>query len=89
MPLVGERDWGVFACDTRRLQEIYEREIQKGITLSEATKEWNFLPLLPQFEAGDNNVNVYRLESFEETVGVNDVHDAALLEAYFKKKQSV
>lgn len=86
MPTKGISDCGVFACDTRRLQEIFANEIQRGITLSEATKEWNFLPLLPQFEEGGNSVNGYCLESSEEAMGVNDVTDVAFVERFLKKR---
>ncbi len=86
MPEMGESDCGVFACDTKRLREIFTREIEKGITLSEATKEWNFLPLLPQFESGEGSVNGYRLDAIEETIGVNDAKDAAALEDYLKRR---
>ncbi len=89
MPSVGESDCGVFACDTKRLQEVYADEIGKGIVLSQSTKEWNFLPMLPRFEMGEGSVSAYRLESMEESVGVNDVNDAALLEEYFKRIQII
>lgn len=85
MPVVGESDCGVFAFDTRRLQEVFQQEIKKGITLSEVTKEWNFLPMLSQFEKGDVSVSAFRLESIEETIGVNDTDDVAILEKYLSK----
>ncbi len=85
MPEVGESDCGLFACDTARLKEIFDQEIKKGITLSPATKEWNFLPMLPQFETGDQSVTGLRLTSLEETIGVNDKNDAAILEEYLTK----
>lgn len=86
MPEKGVNDCGVFACDTKRLQEIYASELKKGITLSKTTQEWNFLPLLPSFETGGNSVNGYRLDFFEEAMGVNDQKDAAFLEEYLRKK---
>lgn len=86
MPQKGQSDCGVFACDTQYLKAIFAQEIEKGITLSEATKEWNFLPLLPQFEIGEGSVNGYRLDAIEETIGVNDAKDAAALEAYLKQR---
>lgn len=89
MPLIGESDCGVFACDTKRLQEIYKQVNQEGVVLSEATKEWNFLPLLSRFNVGDRPVNAYRLETAEETIGVNDISNVRALEAYFKKKEKV
>lgn len=84
MPAVGQSDTGLFALDTALLQEIFARELAKGITLSQGTKEWNFLPLLPQFERGGTSVNALLLDTPEETVGVNDARDVAILEAYFK-----
>jgi bifunctional N-acetylglucosamine-1-phosphate-uridyltransferase/glucosamine-1-phosphate-acetyltransferase GlmU-like protein len=82
MPVVGESDCGVFAFNTKRLQEVFQQEIEKGITLSEITKEWNFLPM-PSVETGD--ASVFCLDSLEETIGVNDMNDVAILEKYFSK----
>lgn len=87
MPEIGESDCGVFAVDTYRLREILEGEMRNGVVLSEATREWNFLPLLPKFETTEGSVFAYRMESVEETVGVNDTNDAALLENYFRKRE--
>lgn len=84
MPAMGLSDCGVFACDTHRLQSIFNKEIKKGITLSRETKEWNFLPLLPQFESKQQEVTAVMLQSLEETIGVNDKHDAAKLETYLR-----
>ncbi len=84
MPAIGESDCGLFACNTARLQEIFQLEMQKGITYSQATHEWNFLPLLPQFDSGGESVCALRLTSLEETIGVNDTRDAARLEKYLK-----
>ncbi len=83
MPLIGESDCGVFAFETRRLREVYDAEMQRGITLSRGTKEWNFLPILPAFETGGESVNAYYLETVEEAVGVNDAADAVVLENHF------
>lgn len=87
MPPVGISDCGVFAFDTRRLREVYDGEVQKGITFSRGTKEWNFLPMLPAFEKGGASVNAFELEAVEETIGVNDVSDARILEKYFHSSQ--
>ncbi len=86
MPKRGDSDCGIFACDTERLREIYAAEISKGIVFSQTTKEWNFLPLLPQFESGEGGVNGYHLETVEETIGVNDAHDVAAVESYLRKR---
>lgn len=83
MPPVGESDCGLFALQTKQLQAVFHSERERGITLSHATKEWNFLPLLPQFETGEESVKALRLETREETIGVNDVNDARVLEEYF------
>lgn len=89
MPPVGESDCGLFAFETSRLQQVFQLEREKGIAYSQALKEWNFLPMLPQFETGDESVKAMRLESLEETVGINDVNDAALLENYFRQLSTV
>lgn len=83
MPDVGESDCGVFACNTDRLREIFELELTSGIPYSQITREWNFLPMLPRFEGGGDTINGLRITSDEETVGVNDAKDVALLERYF------
>ncbi len=87
MPSLGNSDCGLFAFATKKLQEVFRDEIAKGITLSAVTKEWNFLPMLPQFETGTASVNAFTLTVSTETVGVNDTADAAVLEAYFKQRE--
>lgn len=83
MPNIGESDCGVFACNTAALREIFELELTHGITYSQITREWNFLPMLPRFEGGGDTINGLRITSNEEAVGVNDANDVALLERYF------
>lgn len=87
MPEIGQSDCGLFACDTARLQAIFAGEVERGIQWSKGTKEWNFLPLLPQFDT-DGTVAALRLESREETIGVNDQADAAVLEEYLLSLRS-
>lgn len=87
MPPVGQSDCGLFAFNTKQLQHIFDLEIKQGITYSQGTKEWNFLPMLPKFDEGEDSVVGIRLESLEETIGVNDKNDAAQLEAYLKQFQ--
>lgn len=87
MPPQGRSDCGVFAFETRRLREVYDDEVRQGIMLSRGTKEWNFLPILPAFEVGGASVNAYQLDTVEETIGVNDVNDALILEKYFHSSQ--
>jgi bifunctional UDP-N-acetylglucosamine pyrophosphorylase / glucosamine-1-phosphate N-acetyltransferase len=86
MPHVGQSDCGLFAFTTKRLKEVFALEIKQGITYSQATKEWNFLPLLPQFDTGGNSVYALRLNSLEETIGANDAKDVAQLEAYLRRR---
>lgn len=86
MPPKGQSDCGVFAFQTKALQKVFSEELKKGITLSQGTKEWNFLPMLPQFDAKGEGVHGLRLESLEETIGVNDKTDAAILEAYLQQR---
>ncbi len=82
MPAIGESDCGVFAFRSSRLKEVFSSMQSKGILYSPVTKEWNFLPMLPLFESGNESVLSFRLEGIEETVGVNDNADATLLEFY-------
>jgi bifunctional UDP-N-acetylglucosamine pyrophosphorylase/glucosamine-1-phosphate N-acetyltransferase len=89
MPPIGESDCGLFAFDTDRLQEVFELEIENGITKSQSTKEWNFLPMLPQFDREKDSVMGLRLTSIEETIGVNDSNEAAILEAYLRKRMTL
>lgn len=84
MPEVGQSDCGLFLLDTAALQQLFAAEQAKGVTLSQGTKEWNFLPMLPQLETGPGNVNALSLRTLEETVGVNDQNDVELLERYFR-----
>lgn len=84
MPDVGLSDCGVFAFNTNRLQEVFDLELSQGISYSRGTKEWNFLPMLPQFDTGGDSFCSLRLASLEETIGVNDVMDAGRLEKYLK-----
>ncbi|MEK7494912.1 MAG: NTP transferase domain-containing protein [Patescibacteria group bacterium] len=85
MPALGESDAGLFAVETQRLKEVYEQVVRDGFVPGNETGEWNFLPMLPLFVTTKEDMNGYRLDSFEETVGVNDSNDARLLEAYFHK----
>lgn len=86
MPEIGESDCGLFVFDTKPLQQLFASELAKGITQSQGTNEWNFLPMLPQFEQGGDSVIGVRLNNIEETVGVNDLQDASRLEKYLLSK---
>ncbi len=83
MPDLGQSDCGLFACTTQRLKAIFAEAVAQGIQWSQGTKEWNFLPLLPQFDY-EGTVSALRLDSLEETIGVNDQTDAAVLEQYLR-----
>jgi len=85
MPELGNSDCGLFALNTKDLQRIFQQEIGRNIKYGQGTKEWNFLPMLSQLERGGSSVNALKLLSLEETVGVNDINDVALLEKYFHK----
>lgn len=85
MPPKGENDCGLFACSTEKLKSVYASAIERGIALSPATGEWNFLPLLPAFETDGSEISGYRLENPEESIGINDRQDVERLEDYFRK----
>ena len=67
----GENDCGLFFFDARRLFEVIENAKQAHRVGAE-TKEFNFLPLIPQFE---ETVTI-RVRSSEETLGVNSPEEA-------------
>jgi len=85
MPVVGDSDCGLFAVTTSTLREIFTSWLKDGQPKGEKTGEWNFLPMLPQFEGGGESVQAFYINSAEEAVGVNDSRDVAVLEKYFKK----
>jgi hypothetical protein len=82
MPELGESDCGLFAFDTERLRQVLAAAWEAGVSCSRETREWNLLPLLPRFDTGDGSVWALFLDSLEETIGANDLHDAARLNAY-------
>lgn len=84
MPAIGESDCGLFAFDTGKLQEIFQLEMDRGIAYSRVTKEWNLLPMFPFFDDADG-VRLLRLESLEETIGVNDMDDVKVVENYLSR----
>lgn len=88
MPDMGRSDCGLFAFKTEALTQLFQNEVEQGITLSKGTNEWNFLPMLPGLDTGEERVIATRLGDVEESIGVNDAKDAAKLEAYLKKRNS-
>ncbi len=88
MPAVGRSDCGLFAFKTEALTQVFQNEVEQGITLSKGTNEWNFLPMLPEFDNGGESVIATQLIAVEESIGVNDTSDAAKLEAYLEKRKS-
>lgn len=80
MPERGNADCGLFAFSTRRLQSVFREVEQEGKTIVSGTGEWDLHPMLPRFDTGGNSVTAFMLDSTEETVGINDVADASLIE---------
>lgn len=78
----GENDCGVFCFDSKSLFEVLEREKNIG----KNTEEYNLLPLLPKFQKGESSVLTVRLDSEEETLGVNTVSDAETIERILSER---
>lgn len=88
MPKTGHSDCGLFAFKTEALRQVFQNELEQGITISKGTQEWNFLPMLPQLDQGGESIVATKLRTVVESIGVNDRHDAAKLETYLVKRNS-
>jgi len=80
--LRGENDCGVFCFNSKSLFQTLRNEASVGAK----TGEFNLLPLLPKFEAGEGSVATLRLDDLDETVGVNTKEDAARVEAILSSR---
>jgi bifunctional N-acetylglucosamine-1-phosphate-uridyltransferase/glucosamine-1-phosphate-acetyltransferase GlmU-like protein len=81
MPAEGESDTGFFCFRTDSVRELLGELRASGQRLGGATREFNFLPVIP-LAAQRRTVITPRLMSLEETVGVNSRDDAAVVEGY-------
>ncbi len=79
---LGENDCGVFCFDTKKLFEVLTDKKNIG----SHTKEYNLLPLLPFFDDNQNKAVTLRLESADETLGVNTAEDAKRAEQILSKR---
>jgi bifunctional N-acetylglucosamine-1-phosphate-uridyltransferase/glucosamine-1-phosphate-acetyltransferase GlmU-like protein len=78
MPAEGESDTGFFCFRTASLRHYLEK-LRESSSRGNATGEFNFLPIIP-LAAKEGVVVTPHMMTLEETVGVNSIEDAALLE---------
>lgn len=79
---VGENDCGVFCFNTQKLFQTLEKNKSTG----NHTKEFNLLPLLPLFDENQHRAVTVRLDSPDETLGINTVEDAKKAEKILSKR---
>ncbi len=79
---IGENDCGVFCFESEFLFNVLKTEKSLG----KNTEEYNLLPLLPKFNDKMNQVLTLRLDSEEETLGVNTLEDAKQAERILSER---
>ena len=84
MPAEGESDTGFFCFRTACLRELLVELRASGERLGGATREFNFLPVIP-LAAAKRRVLTPRLMTLEETVGVNSREDAAAVQGFLER----
>ncbi|MGH8549531.1 MAG: NTP transferase domain-containing protein [Methylococcales bacterium] len=72
---VGENDCGLFLFSTEILFEILDEALSGRADAGFSTGEINLLPLIPRFDCEPGSVATVRIESEEETLGVNTQAD--------------
>lgn len=83
MPEYGDADCGVFAFNTAELTSLFANAVLNGKTLTNGTNEWDMHPMLPQLDVSETSINAFYVESTEETIGINSLADAELLERHY------
>ena len=83
MPATGESDTGFFSFQAEPLRRWLDRLRQQGVATGSATREFNFLPVIPM-AAAEGLVVTPRIMQLEETVGINSGPDAAGVEEYLR-----
>ena len=81
MPPEGESDAGVFFFDTEALRSNFHMLNSVPDSIGARTRERNFLPILPLFDALPGHLITPRIMTEEESVGVNTREDALFLES--------
>jgi bifunctional UDP-N-acetylglucosamine pyrophosphorylase/glucosamine-1-phosphate N-acetyltransferase len=87
MPATGESDTGFFCFRAARLAALLEAMRAEGAGAGNATREFNLLPVIPRAAraADGSRVLTPRHMSVEETVGINSLPDATLVEEFLRR----
>jgi bifunctional N-acetylglucosamine-1-phosphate-uridyltransferase/glucosamine-1-phosphate-acetyltransferase GlmU-like protein len=85
MPAAGESDCGLFFFRTKEICRALEKYKESGELVGTATKESNFLPLIPLLDDTPGSVISLRIIETRETIGINTKEEAAVLEKYLLK----
>ena len=83
MPKTGESDTGFFCFESAALRRWLNQLRMEGGAIGRATREFNFLPLIP-LVASRGVVLTPRLIRLEETIGINCGQDAATVEVFLR-----
>lgn len=84
MPSRGESDTGFFCFRAQALMERLEEMRMNGAGLGQRTREFNLLPVLLQFASRDTLITP-RIMTLEETMGINTIADAAIVEDLMRR----
>lgn len=82
MPAVGESDCGLFFFRTKEIKEAIEKYKDNQQLVGAATKELNFLPIIPLLSDSTGSVISLRIIETQETIGINTKEDAEEVEKY-------
>ncbi len=87
MPPFGENDCGLFITKKNIFQEL--KEFKKNKPFSMATREFNFLPIIPALINKGLNVLTVNCAKNYETAGVNTLEEAKFHEKIMKEKEKI
>ncbi|MEO8678278.1 MAG: NTP transferase domain-containing protein [Vicinamibacterales bacterium] len=88
MPASGESDTGFFCCQTATLRELLASTEADPGQRGRATREFNFLPVIPVAARLGLTVLTPHLMTVEETVGINSAADATIVESYLQSSHA-
>ena len=76
----GENDCGIFLFTNKFLFKILKDQRKNKSSYGKVTKEYNLLQVIPKFEHCAAGINTLTVTDASETLGINTVEDAALVE---------
>jgi bifunctional UDP-N-acetylglucosamine pyrophosphorylase/glucosamine-1-phosphate N-acetyltransferase len=88
MPQRGESDTGFFCFRTEALRTLFAQQRRSPEQAGTLTREFNLLPVIPRAAKLGFSIITPRLMTLEETVGVNSMRDAALVEAFLQNSHA-